>query len=474
MGLPEAVQMYLERLPGVFTTKYIARLPNAQQISPGARCQIQIPRCDAWSTRSAQLVMDVSTSTSTGYEYLLPRHGAQMLIENSTVMIGDRTVGSQSNNLFNVWQYIQNDYTAGPTDQPQMSVYGGSSDVPPYSSTSGGPSFDPNGTYTPANVSTFAGNYNFAGSSVINACTAGQYNTLAYDTTTGKTYYKNGQPCLIEVFGTFCETCAPEFLPTNMFQNAYVDLLFTGTHVLVQGAPTSGGNAPNYLGQNIAMQSTCYTLGEAFKRLNQQMLDSGEIFEIPFKSVQSIMGPLQSGLDIQVNFSAVSQSVDLLVACFLDAKWRAGNAGAQPGTNTATAFTLGKGTGVKSMNYVINGQTTPGYQVTPRMAWGHTSHDLNLSGMGHGVYKNLNSFDAYLRKWFVWAYSLGMPWAEAPFRAITGMNTLGQNAQMSLSVTSDPNGPQGTAESFANIPVIFVVSTQTLLVGAGGAINVQV
>ena len=476
MPFPDAVALYVKRCPGVSVNRFIGRVPTSQIITPSAHIQIQLPKVDAMDTRSAQILCDVSTASSTGGPFVLPRYGAQMLIESSVLICGGRTIGGQSNQYYNVWNHIKQEYTAGIQDQPKMSVFGGAADIPPIgnSATTVG-TYDLNGTYTPPTLTTYA-TPTWSMGSQTQAMSAGQVNTLIKDATTGKVYYGAGQPQVIEVFNETLETIQPEFVPTIMMQNLYVDLGFGAANMLI--GPASG--TPSYQMQNIALQCTTYDLGQAFRDFHISYVNQGNVLEMPFKSVQAWPGPLNSVVDTQLNFTCGTQSLDMLVACFLDGQtgtagtgYRAWGPVATTGTNNSKYFTLGKGTGVRHMNWVINGQNNPQFQVTPKSAYGQTSNDWGLSQMGHGCYKNLNSYLAYLTNWFVWGYSTSLPFKESLQRAISGLDTMNQNAQLSFVVTSDPTQTGAALEtSYANIPLVFIVSTSSLLCGQGGQINI--
>ena len=475
MVFPDAVALYVKRCPGVSVNRYIGRLPNSQVVTPSAHIQIQLPKVDAMDTRSAQILCDVSTASSTG-TFVMPRYGAQMLIESSVLICGGRTIGGQSNQYYNIWNHIKQEFTAGVQDQPKMSIFAGGADIPPLGSTATTVgTYDVNGTYTPPTITSYK-TPTWSMGSQTNALQPGQTNLLALDATTKLPYYSAGQPQVIEVFNETLESVQPELLPTIMMQNLYADLGFGAANMLIGPATGSTVTQPSYQIQNIALQCTTYDLGQAFRDFHISYVNQGNVLEMPFKSVQAWPGPLNTVMDTQLNFTCGSQSVDMLVACFLDGtplntyrNWGPVVAG----TNTSKYFTLGKGTGVRHMNWVINGQNNPQFQVTPKSAYGQTSNDWGLSQIGHGCYKNLNSFLAYLTQWFVWGYSTSLPFKESMQRAIAGLDTMNQNAQLSLVVTSDPTQTAAQCEpSYANIPLVFIVSTSSLLVGQGGQVNV--
>lgn len=475
MVFPDAVALYVKRCPGVSVNRYIGRLPNSQVVTPSAHIQIQLPKVDAMDTRSAQILCDVSTASSTG-QFVLPRYGAQMLMESSVLICGGRTIGGQSNQYYNIWNHIKQEYTAGCQDQPKMSIYAGAADVPPLGNTATtAGTFDVNGTYTPPTLTTYS-TPTWSMGSQTRAIQPGQVNTLALDSTTGLPYYSAGQPQVIEVFNETLETIQPEFCPTIMMQNLYIDIGFGAANMLIGPATGTTVTQPSYQIQNIALQCTTYDLGQAFRDFHISYVNQGNYLEMPFKSVQAWPGPLNSVMDTQLNFTCGTQSLDMLVACFLDGTTSNTYRNWGPvvkGTNTSKYFTLGKGTGVRHMNWVINGQNNPQFQVTPKSAYGQTSNDWGLSQIGHGCYKNLNNYLAYLTQWFVWGYSTSLPFKESLQRAISGLDTMNQNAQLSLVVTSDPTQTAlGLEPSYANIPLVFIVSTSSLLVGQGGQVNV--
>ncbi|MGV0964285.1 MAG: hypothetical protein ACOYBT_10425, partial [Polynucleobacter sp.] len=392
---------------------------------------------------------------------MMPRYGVQSLIESSTLICGGRTIGGQSNQFFNIWNHIKQDYTAGVQDQPKMSVFGGAADVPPIgaTATSAG-TYDVNGTYTPPTLTSY-GTSAWGMGSQTRALQPGQTNLLIKDGTTG--WYAAGQPQIIEVFNETLESIQPELLPTIMMQNLYCDLGFAAPNMLI--GPSSG--TPSYQIQNIALQCTTYDLGQAFRDFHISYVNQGNVLEMPFKSVQAWPGPTNSVMDTQLNFTCGTQSLDMLVACFLDKGYRNWDV-VQSTTNTSKYFTLGKGTGVRHMNWVINGQNNPQFQVTPKHAYGQTANDWGLSQVGHGCYRNLNSYINYLTKWFVWGYSTSLPFRENLQRAVAGLDTMNQNCQLSLQVTSDPTQVSQAIETYDNIPLVFIVSTSSLLVGQGG------
>ena len=476
MPFPDAVALYVKRCPGVSVNRYIGRLPNSQVVTPSAHIQIQLPKVDAMDTRSAQILADVSTASSTG-SFVLPRYGMQMLMESSVLICGGRTIGGQSNQYQNIWNHIKQEYTAGCQDQPKMSIFGGGGDVPPLGNTATTTgTFDLNGTYTPPTLTTYA-TPAWQGYSQTRPLQPGQLNTLAYDTSSGTPYYSAGQPQVVEVFNETLESIQPEFMPTIMMQNLYLDIGFGAANMLIGPATGTTVTQPSYQIQNIALQCTTYDLGQAFRDFHISYVNQGNLLEMPFKSVQAWPGPLNSVMDTQLNFTCGTQSLDMLVACFLDGTplntYRNWGPVVKP-SNTSKYFTLGKGTGVRHMNWVINGQNNPQFQVTPKAAYGQTSNDLGLSACGHGCYKNLNNFNAYLQNWFVWAYNTSLPFHESMQRAISGLDTVNQNAQLSLVVTSDPTQTAlGIEASYSNIPLVFIVCTSSLMVGQGGQVQVM-
>lgn len=318
MVFPDSVALYVKRCPGVSVNRYIGRLPNAQLVTPSAHIQIQLPKVDAMDTRSAQILCDVSTAASTGGPFVMPRYGAQTLIESSTLICGGRTIGGQSNQFYNIWNHIKQDYTAGVQDQPKMSVFGGAADVPPIgnaSTASTAGTYDVNGTYTPPTLTSYNTSAWGMGSQT-RALQPGQTNLLIKDGTTG--WYTAGQPQIIEVFNETLESIQPELLPTIMMQNLYVDLGFAAPNMLI--GPSTG--TPSYQIQNIALQCTTYDLGQAFRDFHISYVNQGNVLEMPFKSVQAWPGPTNTGIDTQLNFTCGTQSLDMLVACFLDSGYR--------------------------------------------------------------------------------------------------------------------------------------------------------
>lgn len=467
MAFPDAVAIYLKRCPGVSVQKYISRLPTSTVITPSSHCQLQLPAVDALDTRSLQLVFDVSTMGSTGGPFVMPRYGGQMLIENSTLICGGRSIGGQSNQFYNVWNHIKQEYSAGSTDQPKMSVMAGAGDIPPLGNAAGG--YDYNATYTPPGLSTYT-NALWAGAAQCTGQTSSGVNQLAKDgTAANNPIYQNGLPQVIDVFNETLESIEPSMLPTFLMQSTYVDLGFAAPACLI--GPATG--VPTYQICNVTMQGTVYALGQQFRDFHTSYIQAGNIIQCPFKSVQAWPGALSQGMDVQLNFSVASQSIDQLTACFLDSAYRT-NGPVVAGTNTSKYFTLGKGTGVRQMSWQINGQSNPSFPVGPKHAWGQTVTDMGLWRAGHGTYKNLNSYAAYLTKWFVWSYSTSMPFAECLTRAISGLNTENSNAQLSLVVQSDPTNTAAAIESYANFPLVFITSTSTLNIGQGGQISVSV
>lgn len=467
MPFPDAVAIYVKRCPGVSVNKFRAQLPSSTVVTPSAHIQLQLPSVDALDTRSLQLLADVSTAGSTGGPFVLPRNGLQMLIENSALVIGGRTVGGQANQFYNVWNHIKNEYTAGIQDQPKMSVYGGGGDIPPINATAGtNYTVDVNGTATPPAITAYT-NPAWAMSSQTNALVQGT-NQL---TSAGQ--YAGGLPCVCEVFNETMESLQPQMAPTFLWQNSYIDLGFAAPNILIGTSGTAGAGNPTYAISNIAMQGTVYALGDQFRSFHQSYLAQGNLLELPFKSVQAWPGALNAGIDTQLNFTVGSQSLDMLVACFLDAGYRTWGP-VQSVTNTSKFLTLGKGTGIRHLNWQINGQLNPAFQVTPKAAWGQTMTDLGMCTAGRGCYRNLSNFPAYLTKWFVWAYSTSVPFQESLQRAISGLDTASQNAQLSLVVQSDPTNVAAGIESYANYPLVFAVTTPSLLIGQGGQISVKV
>ncbi len=472
MVLPDAVAQYIRRCPGVIVQKFRYQVPVATQCTPSSHVQMALPAVDALDLKSLQILGDVSTSTSQG-QFVLPRYGAQMLIDSSSVTAGSYSIGGQQNQYQNVWNHICNEYSAGSTDQPKMSVYGGAQDVPPLSATAGtAGSFDVNGVYTPPALTTYAST-TWSMSSQTNPVVSGT-NQLA-----SNGQYASGQPFIIEVFNPTIESLEPHYFPTRLCNNMFVDIGWGPANCLIGPASASGAvTNPSYTLANLQLQGTTYTLGNEFYQLTQQYLASGNVIECPFKNISAWPGSFSTSLDTQLNLSVQSQSVDMLVACFLDGNYRTWGP-VVSGLNSSKFFQLGKGTGVRQLNFMINGQSQPAWGVTPKHAFGQTMSDLGMYTAGRGCYKNLSNYAGYLTRWFVWAMSTSMPFQEAMNRAISGLDTIGQNATLSFSCQSDPTnvaaGLEGTgAAAYSNIPLVFVVSTQTLLIGAGGSVAVNI
>ena len=451
--------------------KFRTALPSSTVVTPSAHIQLSLPSVDALDMRSLQILCDVSTAGSTGGPFVLPRLGAAMLIENSALVIGGRTVGGQANQFYNVWNSIKQDYTAGPGDQAKMAVLGGAADIPPIAGTAGTSyTIDSNGTYTPPALTAYT-NTGWALSSQTNALVQGT-NQIGKDAS-GNAVYTGGLPQCIEVFNETCESIAPNMFPSFLCQASYIDLGFAAPNILIGTSTTPGAGSPTYSISNIVMQGTVYAFGDQFRSFHRSYIEQGNILELPFKSVQAWPGALNAGIDTQLNFTVGTQSLDMLVACFLDAGYRTWGP-VVPGTNSSRYLVLGKGTGIRHMNWQINGQLNPAFQVTPRAAWGQTMTDMGLWSPGRGSNKNLNSFQAYLTKFFVWAYSTSVPFQESIGRAISGLDSANQNAQLSLTVQSDPTNVAAGVESYANYPLIFAVTTSSLLIGQGGQVSTRV
>lgn len=462
MVLPDSCALYVNRCPGITAQKYIARLPTSAQMSPGSHCQLQLPSVHGFDTRSAQLTMDVSTSTSTGGTYVLPRYGAQMLIESSQLICGGRQIGGQSNQFLNVYNHIANEFSAGTSDQSKMSTFGGGFDVPPVSNTATVAGFDANGVYTPGSVSAYTAT-TWAPSSQTQPLVPGT-NQLTKDSNNNITY-TSGLPQVVEVFNTTLETIEPAIMPTFLMQALYIDIGFTSANILV--GPT-GGN-PSYLIGNVTLQANIYQMGEEHDAFLRSYVESGNLIQCPFKSVTAFPGALQQVVDTVLNFTVGTQSLDKLMCCFLDANYRTPGPVAY-GANTSKWLVLGKGTGVKQMYWTVNGQQQPSFGVGPRHAYGQTMTDLGLAQAGKGIWKNCNNYIYYLTRLFVWAYSLQLPFPDNSLRAISGLNTINQNAQLSLVVQSDPVNVAAALESYPCFPLVFAICTSTLSIGAGGQI----
>lgn len=470
MVLPDACSFYIKRAPGVTAQKYIMRLPTNAAFTPGAHCQLQLPAVHGLDTRSAQITCDVSTSTSTGGPCVLPRYGAQMLIENSSLLCGGQCIGGQSNQFYNVYNHIAQDLSAGSTDQSKMSIYGGAADVPPVAPSGAtslaGPTWDQNGVYTPGQVSAYSSTQ-WAGSSQTTATQAGS-NPLVKDSSSNITY-SAGLPQVIEVFNNTLETITPSIIPSFLMQNLFVDIGFAPGSILI--GPS--GCTPSYTVQNVTLQCNVYSLGEEYAGYMRSFVEQGNLIQMPFKSVQAFPGPLSGGMDITQQFTVGTGSLDKLMCCFLDSAYRTPGPVVY-GSNTSKWLTLGKGTGVKQMYWTINGQQNPSFPVGPRHAWGQTMTDLGLAQAGKGIYKNANSYIYYLTRLFVWAYSLQLPFAESPGRELSGLSTVNQNAQLALYVQSDPTNTAANLESYSCYPLVFALSTSVLNVAAGGQISVSV
>ena len=470
MTYPDAVAVYVKRCPGVAVNKFRYPVPNSTVVTPSAHIQLALPSVDALDLRSLQVLCDVSTAGSTGGPFVLPRYGAQMLVENSTLVIGGRSVGGQANQFYNVWNSIKQDYSAGMTDQGKMGVLGGAADIPPIASTAGTSyTIDANGTYTPPALTAYT-KTNWALSSQTNALVQG-VNQIGKDSN-GNAIYTGGLPQIIEVFNETCESLAPNLFPSFLCQASYVDLGFAAPNILIGTSATPGAGSPTYSISNIVLQGTCYAFGDQFRNFHKSYIEQGNILELPYRCVQAWPGALNNGIDTQLNFSVGTQSLDMLVCCFLDAGYRTWGP-VQSGTNSSKYLVLGKGTGIRQMNWQINGQLNPAFQVTPRAAWGQTMTDMGLWSPGHGCFKNLNSFQAYLTKFFVWAYSTSVPFQESLGRAISGLDTANQNATLSLVVQSDPTNVAAGVESYANYPLVFASMTSSLLIGQGGQVSTR-
>lgn len=469
MVLPDSCALYIRRCPGITAQKYIARLPTSAQMSPGSHCQLQLPSVHGFDTRSAQLTMDVSTYTSSGGTYVMPRYGAQALIESSTLICGGRQIGGQSNQFLNVYNHIANEFSAGSSDQSKMAAFGGAMDIPSVVASGGtasGASYDVNNVYTPPQVTAYSSTA-WAPSAQTTPLTPGA-NQLVKDAS-GNITYASGLPQVVEVFNTALETLEPSVLPTFLMQSLYLDIGWGSANLLIGPA----GGSPSYLIGNLTLQANIYQMGEEYDGFLRSYVESGNLIQCPFKSVTAFPGPLQTTVDTVLNFTVGSQSLDKLMCCFLDSNYRVAGP-VVPGANTSKWMTLGKGTGVRQMYWTVNGQQQPSFPVGPRHAWGQTMTDLGLAQAGKGIWKNCNNYSYYLTKLFVWAYSLQLPFPETPNREISGLSTVNQNAQLSLVVQSDPTNVMAGLESYGCFPLVFALTTQTLCIGAGGQVSTVV
>lgn len=472
MVFPTAAAMFVKRAPGVTVAKHNITLPPNTTVTPSAHCTIQLPSVSGLDTRSCQLMFDVSTNNGTADTFVLPRYGGQMLIDRSSIICNGVVIGGQTNQLLNVYNHIKQEYSAGVTDQAAMSVYGGGTDIPAAGAASAA-SFDNMGSYLPGNVTSYSGTAWPLSSQTTALLPAGGVNQLTKDAN-GNITYKNGLPQVVDIFNETLESVEPSILPTYLMNTTVVDVGFGSASCLVAAAANAAGSTPTYAVNNISLQCTVYELGQQYRDYNEQFIADGNLFECPFKGVYSFQGALQTGMDTSMQFAIGTQSLDMLMCCFMDSAYRAPGA-VVPGLNSSKYFQMGKGTGVRFMNWSINGQQNPAFPVTPVKAWGQTSNDLGLMEIGRGTWKNLNSYPYYLTKAFVWAYSLQLPFAEALNRAISGLNTLSQNAQLALNVTADYQQVAAALEaSYSCFPTVFAVTTQSLLIGAGGAVSVQV
>jgi hypothetical protein len=250
----------------------------------------------------------------------------------------------------------------------------------------------------------------------------------------------------------FISSVSPNIIDTGLLGNVRVRITLASTDALV-GTGT-------YDLTNMFFSVDCISIDDGiFYNIHQQFLNSGGVYEMPFKQWFNFSST--GGLSQSTNFSLSTGSMNRAIACFV--KQGAGLADAI--TTNAPMFTrvgeIDSSNKVTSWQFSIGGKYYPNYKPTPDQAFALMMNNLNMSQdtLG-GINPKIDTL-AHFKSSF-WVASIELEHGDSGF--ISGLDTRG-NVSQNFFETQGVSATNYTC-------LVFVETTSLLRVGAGRNIDV--
>jgi hypothetical protein len=285
---------------------------------------------------------------------------------------------------------------------------------------------------------------------------------------------------MVQNFLVGLASAAPSCIDTSLLGNVRLRLTLESPNLLVTAA---GGAASYAIDANYALVDVLSIDDGVFYQLHEQYLARGGVYQIPFRSYTAFPLSALTNYNGASRFAVSSKSIDMLYFTFLLSNYQSiVNNGATPShVQDVNTLTFARCADTRlytgATNYAalsdamvtLNGTTLPAFRAQPQDWWAML---LNAIGDSQdtlgGLHPSINSFNSYLRNYFVAAVRLAHPDDSGEgCRVLSGYDSTGSMSQFVLDCTGAAVGTGATV-----IPFVIAQCTSVLNVGAGRQISV--
>ncbi len=277
----------------------------------------------------------------------------------------------------------------------------------------------------------------------------------------------------------FLNELAPQFLDTGVIPEIQVRIYLAGPEVLRVNGVKDGAQTLGFNLSNIYFTIESCSIGDGVYDLAlQEQMNAAGFLEVAYRNYYSFTNGFSSaaaGLNSSSRFSVAAQSVNGIYSVLRnttgDNSYSNGLQAEQTmadalGPQTVSQYFNMTSAGIGEWRYQVNNVQVPQYGATPLDA-------LHLVGVAKDdIHKNnrgclVTTDSQWLNNYFVMAIRLCHAGDLEDIRRLSGYDSRGTNAIMTLDTKGTAGGINGTAEVYT-----LVSTTATLRVGLGRSIEV--
>lgn len=272
-------------------------------------------------------------------------------------------------------------------------------------------------------------------------------------------------PFKIQHFVGFLGSVKPEVLDTALLGAVRIHINLESANVLVGGPDgDTPGTGANYELNDLYFTCDCVSIDDGvYYAAKNSYLANGGVFEMPYSNWYSSLFSTGGTYQQSSRFSVATGSLDMLIAAFPKGRVFGSNVAA---TDNTEYFTY-DASGLADYQFLINNVAIPQYRPKRDDAYALTLNAFNLTQdtLG-GIDSKITSADVWNSNFWVASARLDHP-CDPDERFISGISTLGTNAQIEFNSTQDSVGTQSVPYT-----LLFAKTTAVLRVGAGKALEI--
>jgi hypothetical protein len=285
------------------------------------------------------------------------------------------------------------------------------------------------------------------------------------NTTANPSANETSVPYKIQHFVGFLGSVKPEVLDTALLGAVRLHINLESANVLSgDGAATPTGAGASYHLDDLYFTVDCVSIDDGvYYAAKNSYLASGGIFEMPYSNWYSSLFSTGGTYQQSSRFSVATGSLDLLIATFPKARAFGSNLTT---TGNSEYFDY-DASGLADYQFLINNVAIPQYRPRRDDAYALTLNAFNLTQdtLG-GIDSLITSAPVWNSNFWVASARLDHP-CDPDERFISGISTLGTNAQIEFNSTQDSVGTQSVPYT-----LLFAKTTAVLRVGAGKALEI--